>query len=205
MGHAELSISMNYHNVFTPVQHMRRPEVHPGGLCWVIFCKWEDVMVWPEIDPQTGIVNTTFQLFPGKTWYNLQVTFKGRLYNEIPKRSNAGPYWEMQVTGYFGGSNSNHTLSAFASRFHQYVVMFKDLDGEIRFIGNQDSGAEIESPYGSGDKDASRKRSITFGWEHANPAQIFQGNANGILTDIITAPFIRLGDFTDDFNPDYNI
>lgn len=196
---------MQYHNVFTPVQHIRQPEVHPSGLCWIVFARHEDVELWPEVDPLTGLCNTPIKLYAGKTWYDCKVVDKGRIFTETPKVSNAGPYWEMQVSGYLGGNNTNQTLSASAMRYHQFVVMFKDRDGQIRFIGDADTGADAEPPYTSGDKDASRKRTITFSWEHPNPASIYVGSLSDILDDVITPPFAGEGDFNDDFNEDFDI
>lgn len=192
-------------NVYTPVQHLRRPPVSTGGLCWIVFAKWEDVEIWPEVNPLTGMCSTAIQLILGKTWYECQVVDKGRIFTETAKVAAAGPFWDMQVTGYLGGNNSNNTLSAGTMRYHQYVVMFKDRDGQIRFIGDEDTGADVEFNYTSGDRESIRKRSITFNWESPNPAAIYVGSLSDILDDIITPPFQGAGDFNDDFNDDFNI
>lgn len=196
---------MNYLNIYTPVQHVRRPEVHPGGLCWAVFAKWEDVERWPQVDPLTGMAVTGIYLKEGKTWFELMVTDKGRAFNENQKQSFSGPYWEMQLTGYVGGNNSVLTLSAAAMPFHQYVLMFKDRDGQIRFIGNENTGADVELAYTSGDKEASRKRNYVFSWEHHLPASIYTGDLEDIQDDIILPPFKQLGDYNDDFSADFKI
>lgn len=194
---------MRYFNTYTPVQHIRRPKVNPGGLCWAVYAKWEDVENWPLVDPLTGICNTAFKLKEGKTWYELKVTDKGRLFTEEMKVGSAGPFWEMQLNGYVGGNNASLTLSAGTMPFHQYVVLFKDRDGLIRFLGNPDTGADVMINYTSGDKDASRKRSYSFQWEHHLPAPIYTGKLDDIQDDIITPPFQTVGDFNDDFNDDF--
>lgn len=196
---------MNYLNIYTPVQHIRRPSVHPGGLCWIVFAKWEDVDKWPQVDPVTGMSVTGIALKEGKTWYQLEVTDKNRMFTENSKSSAAGPYWEMQLTGYVGGNNTVITLSSAAMLFHQYVLFFKDRDGQIRFIGNENSGADVEIQYTSGDKEASRKRSFLFSWEHHLPAPVYTGNLDDIQDDIVIPPFKQLGDFNDDFSEDFNI
>src|SRR5688500_15712026 len=117
---------MHYHNIFTPVQHLRRPQVRPGGLCWVVFARWEDVNLWPQVNPLTGLCSTSIQLQTGKTWYECKVVDKGKMFNENMKVSPAGPFWDMQLTGYLGGNNTALTLAAGTMPFHQYVVMFKD-------------------------------------------------------------------------------
>jgi hypothetical protein len=195
---------VNYLNIYTPVQHIRRPQVNPGGLCWVVFARWEDVELWPIVDPLTGICKTDIKLRNGKTWFELKATDKGRMFTEVQKQSAAGPYWEMQVTGYVGGNNSVLTLSSGAMTFHQYVVMFKDRDGQIRFIGSDNTGADVEINYTSGDKEASRKRSFVFSWEHHLPAPIYAGKLDDIEDDVILPPFAALREFNDDFNLDFN-
>ena len=184
---------------------MRRPQVHPGGLCWIVFAKWEDVELWPEIDPITGVANTPIKLFAGRTWYEAKVTYKGKMFIETDKQDATGPFWDMQVTGYIGGNSTSNTLSAAAMLYHQYVVMFEDLDGQIRFIGNTDTGAGVNVPYNSGEKESSRKRTITWGWQHPNPAPIYIGGLTDIIDDVIIPPFAGAGDFNEDFSNDFNI
>jgi hypothetical protein len=194
-----------YNNIYTPVQHFRRPSVQPGGLCWVVYAKWQDVDKWPEVDPMTGLAKTAIQLISGKTWYECQVVDKGRIYTETEKQSTAGPYYEMQISGYLGGNSSSNTLNADVMIFNDYVVMFKDRDGQIRFIGNADSGADVQFSYTSADLSGSRKRNITFSWQHSLQAPIYIGNLKDILADLITPPFQGQGDFSDDFSEDFNV
>jgi hypothetical protein len=180
-----------------------------GGLCWVVFAKWEDVQQWPDVDPLTGLCNTSIMLKAGCTWYELKLPDRDRKFKENLQKSSAGPFWKMQVQGYVAGNNSVHTLSAAAMPFHQYVVMAADRDGQIRFIGNSDSGAEVVIDYSSGEKDESRKRTMSFDWEHHLPAPIYTGQLDDIQTDVILPPFADtadpdLGEFNDDFNDDYN-
>lgn len=196
---------MFYNNVYTPVQHLRRPPVRPGGLCWIVFAKWQDVEFWPQTDPLTGLASTAIKLINGKTWYECNVVDKGRIFNETEKKSNAGPYWDMQITGYLGGNNTSNTLNADVMSFNDYVVMFKDRDGQIRFIGNADTGADVEFTYTSSDTSGSRKRTVTFLWQHSQQAPVYIGDLDDLLDDIITPPFMGVGDFNNDFSNDLNI
>lgn len=187
------------------MQHIRRPPVRTGGMCWIVFAVWQDVDLWPQIDPNTGLANTAIKLKGGKTWYECNVVDKGRIFQENEKKSSAGSYWDMQINGYVGGNNSSNTLNAAVMPFNQYVVMFKDRDGQIRFIGNSDSGTDVDFTYTSGDVGSSRKRTIAFTWQHVLPAPIYVGDLSDVLDDIITPPFAGAGDFNDDFNNDFNI
>lgn len=187
------------------MQHLRRQPVRPGGLCWVVFALWQDVDLWPQIDPQTGLAKTAIKLLPNKTWYECQVVDKGRIFTENEKRTAAGPYFDMQITGYLGGNSSSNTLNADVMLFNDYVVMFKDRDGQIRFMGNADSGVDVDFTYTSADLSSSRKRNLTFSWQHSQSAPIYIGNLKDILDDLIIPPFQGQGDFSDDFSDDFNI
>jgi len=193
-----------YQNVYTPVQHLRRPPVHPGGLCWTVFARKTDVFLWPIIHPETGKAFTPIQLQPGKTWYELKLVNKDKFYSEIQKNTDAGPSWDILVNGYQGGATDSHILAFGIMPFEEFVLMFKDRYGSVRFIGSADKGAMFIPGYNSGDSDASRKSSMQFLWQSAAPAPIYIGGADNILNDIITPPFANLGDFTSDFNDDFN-
>lgn len=194
-----------YQNVYTPLQHLLKPPVKPGGLCWIVFARKSDVLNWPTIHPATNLAYTAIKLKEGKTWFQLKVVNKDRLFTESQEDSGAGPYWKHQVNGYFGGNSAQHTLVFGVLPFEELVVMFQDRDGSIRFIGNEDAGATLKNNYTSGDSDSSRKRSLSFSWEHPEPAPIYIGSLGDILDNVITPPFAGLGDFGDDFNEDFNI
>lgn len=194
---------MSYQNIYTPLQHIRPPEVNPGGLCWAVITAWENVLQWPQVDPLTGICSTPIVLKEGKTWYDIKLMDRGRAFTENMAVSASGPYWQQQFKGYLGGNNANHTLAAGTMPFHQFVVIFKDRDGLIRFMGDEDSGADILEDYNSGDGGTLRRRNFTFGWESVNPAPIYSGSLDDILDDVIVPPFQGQGDYNQDFNDDF--
>lgn len=194
-----------YQNVFSPVQHIRRPAVKPGGYCWLVFTPVENILTWPSLDPLTGVIASAIVLKEGKTWYEAKVVDKDRFFTEAIKVSDAGHYWEHSISSYIGGNNSNQTLNAGTLPYHRYVLMFKDRDGQIRLVGNEDAGADIFPDYTSGDIDASRRWNYRFVWQHLNPAPIYIGDVTGILDDVIVPPFTGEGSFSNDFNSDFDI
>jgi hypothetical protein len=194
-----------YQNIFLPVQHIRRPEIKPGGYCWLVYTPIENIENWPQIDPATNLAATPITLKAGKTWYEAKVVDKNRFFNEGMRVDEKGHFWEQSITGYIGGNNSNQTLNAAALPFHQYVIMLQDRDGQVRLIGSEDSGATIIEDYSSGDDDASRRWNYRFGWQHVNPSTIYIGDLTGILDDVIEPPFTGQGDFNNDFNPDFDL
>ena len=194
-----------YQNLFTPVQHIRRPDVQPGGYCWLVYTPFENIENWPAIDPASGLAISPITLKAGKTWYEAKVADKDRVFSESIKVSESGHFWEQQLTAYIGGNNSNQTLNSGTLPFHQYAVMFKDRDGQIRLLGNEDRGVDLFPDYTSGDIDASRRWNFRFTWQHTNPAIIYIGSLAGILDDVIDPPFTGQGDFNNDFNNDFNL
>lgn len=151
------------------------------------------------------MAHTAIQLAAGKTWYELKPVNKDRVFSESQKDSPAGPYWEMAITGYFGGTTVNQILASYIMPLDEFVVMFRDRAGITRFMGNEDAGATCVQGYNSGDSDSVRKRTIQFNWQHTNPATVYFGDLTSILNDVITPPFKGPGDFNNDFNNDFNI
>lgn len=192
-----------YQNAYTPLQHFRKPNVRTGGLCWAVYARKEDVQLWPQMHPATNLAYTPIKLYEGKTWYQLLAVDKDRILSENMEDSPAGPWWKIQSSCYFGGNNSNHILTSGLLAFDEVVLMIQDRDGNIRLIGNEDAGASFTTAYSSGDKDQSRKRTISFYWEHTMPAAIYIGGLKDIEADVITPPFATLGDFTNDFSDDF--
>lgn len=186
------------------MQHLRPAPVSPGGLCWIVFARKSDVAIWPTIDPSSNLAKTAIQLEAGKTWYEFKPVNKERIFTETQKDSPAGPFWDMSLAGYFGGTDVNHILASFIMPFDEFVVMFRDRAGITRFLGNEDAGAFCSQNYTSGDSDNARKIEMLFTWQHTNPATIYYGSLAGFLDEIITPPFKGEGDFNDDFSNDFN-
>lgn len=164
-----------YNNIFLPVQNLRKTAINTGGLCWIIFFRWEDVDQWPAADPLTGILTSDIILKPSAIFYACDLTHKTKTFKETLKSSPAGPFIEISVAGNLAGNNLNHITGIAAMQFHQYGILLKERNGEQRLIGNADSGASLEWDYTSGTLDSSRIRSMKFSWESMLPAPIFQG------------------------------
>jgi len=194
-----------YQNVFTPLQNIKRPKVRPGGYCWLVYTPFENVQQWPSINPATGQAATPIVLKPGKQWYQAEVVDKDRFFREEPDINEIGPLWNQSITGYIGGNNSNQTLNAGVMPYHRYAIMLKDRDGQIRLIGNEDSGAVLIPRYTSGEFDTSRRWDYQFNWQHTNPAAIYIGDTGSLDLEEINPPFTGQGSFNNDFNSDFDI
>ena len=166
-----------YENIFLPVQHLKKAEVACGGFCKPMLVKWEDVEVWPRVNPVNGIITDALTLKPGGTFYLFEAVEKERIFTEEQKESAAGPYMDISVTGNIAGNSYNNTISAQAMMFHRFAIIVPDRDGNQRLIGNQDSGARYSHKYTSDDLYGSRRREFKFTWQHALPAPLYQAQA----------------------------
>jgi len=192
------------YNLYAPIQHLRRVQPAPGGLCLTAFAKWEDVQTWPTANPETGVLETPILLRPGATWYRLNAIDKGRVLSEIDKEDHNGPFIETTVTGELSGDNINILLSIQAMRFHQYVLLVKDRSGVHRLIGDRQAGADFRYDYNSGDSSSNRRRTVQFVWQSPDPAPIYLAPDTIVIDDAeYTLPVAVQGDFGDDFNDDF--
>lgn len=171
----------------------------------MVYTPFENVDIWPSLDPATGLIASAITLKEGKKWYEAKVVDKDRFFTEVMKVSDAGHYWEQSVSAYIGGNNSAQTLNSGTLPFHQYVLLLKDRDGQVRLIGNEDCGADCLLDYTSGDVDTSRRWNYRFVWQHLNTAPIYLGDTSGIIDDTIEPPFTGEGSFSNDFNSDFDI
>jgi hypothetical protein len=172
-----------YENVYSPVTTLTKLPVKTSGLCKIVFFKWNDVLNWPAIDPLTGIISTVIDLKPGGSFFLVESAEKNRIFSETEKYSDAGPFWDIQVTAQHGANTPNNILSIAAMTFHQFGIIVYDRDGNQRLIGDKDSGAKLIVDYTSGDYFSSRIKKFTWQWKHQLPAPIYSSDAFNIIID----------------------
>lgn len=169
-----------YHNIHQPFANLVHTLPKAGGICSITAVKWEDVLTWPEMDPLTGILITGLQLKIGGQFYTIEATENDRTLKEEMKLSDAGPYMDIQVTSKLAGNNAGNTLSLDAAKFHQWVLLVQDRNGDRRMIGNEDSGARLSFDYTTSDIDGSRMRNLKWLWQHLNSAPTYSAAAYNI-------------------------
>lgn len=170
-----------YHNVHYPVATLSEGNYKAPGVCSVRYFKIEDVLTWPEADPQTGILASAIALKPGKLMYLLGSINPSRVYSETPKDGSAGPYFDMIIKGSLMGSTAAHPLTIGTMLHHQWALIVTDKNGVTRLIGNQDSGADLIPSYSSGQGADSRRTELTFQWQHPQPAPIYSATEFDII------------------------
>lgn len=166
-----------YFNIYQ--QNGSLPQTLPkaGGLCGITLFKKEDVLTWPTVNPQTGILNTAVQLRAGGVFYTIAASEKERVFKEALKYGPEGPYMDINVSCRLPGNSAANTISFDAMRYHQWGIIVHDRDGNKRLVGNEDSCAKLVFDYTSEDIEGSRGRAIQFVWQHPNNAPIYEAAA----------------------------
>lgn len=178
-----------YQNTHYPVASLAVAPVKSPGLCSVKYFKVEDVLFWPTVDPQTGMLADSLQLKPGKLLYLADSIDPSRSFSENQKDSLAGSYFEMTVKASLLGSTAAHPLTLGTLMHHKWGLLVEDKNGVTRMIGNEDAGADFIYDYSSGNGTESRKTELTWKWQHPMPAPIYTAASFGIIIGgiIITA------------------
>jgi hypothetical protein len=175
-----------FQNVHYPVATLAVGDVKSPGLCSIKYFKKEDVLTWPTLDPETGMLATAITLKPGKFIYICQAINPSKAFDESQKAAAAGPYFDMSVKGSLSGSTAAHFLTLGTMIHHQWGLIVPDKNGVTRLIGNQDSGADLAVDYSSGQGADSRKTELSWKWQHPQPAPIYTANAFDIVIGGVT-------------------
>lgn len=170
-----------YENVYTPVASISKSPVRSSGLCKILYFLHKDVVDWPAVNPETGIIDGTINLKPGKSFYIIECAEKNKIFSETEKDSDGGTFMDMQVSAENGANPASNVLALAAMKYHRFGLIVFDRDRNQRLIGDADSGAKLLFDYTSGDYGSSRRRKLVWKWQHPEQAPIFSND----LIDII--------------------
>jgi hypothetical protein len=169
---------MSLLNVFAPMQSLQKaPRIYPGGVCSFVIFKREDVESWPGKNPSNSYLDAAVQLKAGKSFYLVAAAEKERTYTEELKYGPEGPYHEINVTSVLGGNTIPNTLSIERMAYSEWGIIAHDRDLITRLIGNEDKCARFFHKYSAGDITTSRKRNLSWTWQHSLPAPIYSASA----------------------------
>ena len=170
-----------YDNVHQPVQNLSKAQqIYAPGLCDILFTPIENVLTWPEINPQTGGIDNDIELKPGSQLFSAEFEKDTNEFTEETKDATAGHFHDKAINATLPGNVAENVLAFATIKFHRFLVIFKDKSGHYRFMGDEDSGAKIDYRYTSGDGGGSRNRDIKITWSSQHPAPIYQGTLSTI-------------------------
>lgn len=185
-----------YDNVFQPAQKLSKaPRIRPGGICGdILFTPIENVLTWPEVNPETGGIDDDIELKPGTQLYVAEFEKTTNEFTEETKDASAGHYHDKQIGATLPGNVALNVLALGTLKFHRFLVIFKDNE-VYRFLGDEDSGAKIDYKYTSGDVDSSRNRDVKITWSSQHPAPIYQGSLTDIAPPTSSGTFMFIESF----------
>ena len=144
------------------------------------------MLLWPAVDPLTGIIDSSVTLKPGTYLYTADAVDQLRGFEEDQKESIAGPYFDISVTATLRGSNAANILTLQKMIHHQWGLIVEDRNRVTRLIGNPDSGADFSQNYNSGTLSNSRKTEVSFKWQHPLTAPIYEADSFEIVLGATT-------------------
>ena len=182
-----------FQNIHYPVASFPVGTVKSPGVCSIKYFKREDVLTWPTIDPQTGVINSTVVMKPGKFIYLCESVNPSRAFAESQKDSLAGNHFDITVKGTLSGSAATHPLGVGTMIHHQWGLIVEDKNGVTRLVGSEDAGADFMADYTSGQGTDSRKTELTWKWQHSQPAPIYEANTFSIIIGglVVTAGCLK--------------
>jgi len=174
-----------YGNVFKTIQGLTEAtRIYSGGLCELLFTPIENVLTWPPVNPETGGIDDEIILRPGTVLYTAELNPKTLSFDEETQKAAPGRFHAMGIDATLPGNVQENVLTLGTMIFHRYLVIFREKDHTYRFLGNEDSGAELSYKYTSGDNSKSRNRAVKFTWSQANHAPIYLGTLTEIPIEI---------------------
>ncbi len=87
----------------------------------------------------TGIVST-ISLISGKSFLELEMVPESYEYNEKPKESKSGSYYEISISGLLNDYNSSIRQVIETFRYYEMVAIVVDRKKKQRVVGNKLSG-----------------------------------------------------------------
>lgn len=131
---------------------MHRNITYEGGFCQFFYIPVEDIDVFPRINSATQQLVAEPSLKAGKSWFGPIKVPRDRLgFTETPKRTKAGPYYEIKFSGLQPGDSATNRVNLENMPYHRYV-----LSGQVRaggyyvLIGSPDSFLQFTADYSSG-------------------------------------------------------
>jgi hypothetical protein len=118
--------------------------VHVAGICSIQIVPREWLETPIAIDFTTGKVIVEVDLVADKEWINLGLLEESYDYDEKPKSSKSGSFFEVAAGGVTNDLSPEilQTLETF--RYHEFIAILKDKQQRYRIVGDQDAGMVLQ-------------------------------------------------------------
>jgi hypothetical protein len=164
-----------YQTGYTGILPLQRNFTYVGGFCRFWYIPFEDIGVFPRINPDNQKLVAEPSLKVDKAWFGPIKVPRDKLgYNEELKYTKAGPYYECKVEGMHIGDSPESRVNFENMPYHKYVIIGKmRAGGMYLLIGTVDSPCTFNTVFNSGKSGADTSQTaIQFITEHISKAYI---------------------------------
>lgn len=120
------------------------PGSHKGGIVSILVIPKEFVTANPVIDFATGIVTTALTLAAGAAWRQLIFTPYSYNFDESPKSSRPGSFFETTVKGTVNNLTPQLQQLLNTLRHHELMAQVIDREKNIKLAGNTERGMILQ-------------------------------------------------------------
>jgi len=127
-------MKQKYSNVTLSSGHYR------AGICQIKIAPKEWLLDPVIIDFNTNIVNHEVLLKPDFNFLTLDFTPDSYEFDEKPKSSRGGSYFEVTLQGMVNNITPDILATLETFRYHEMVAIIKDKNKRMKVVGDQDAG-----------------------------------------------------------------
>lgn len=137
-------------------------QMHSAGLCGIQITPREWLVQDPVIDFESGRVLQAPALKSDKYWLYLQLTPPSYNYEENPKASKSGDYYEVSASGLLNSFNYQFQQILGTLRMHELVTVLTDRNQRRKIIGNSENAMKLAVTHTHNNKPGEEKLSLDF-------------------------------------------
>jgi hypothetical protein len=167
-------------NVWIDLNGNEVARIHPGRISHLQAVPEEDILTFPDEDPETQIVEDDIVLKNGKSWKIVKLISAGRAFQEQSSRTPAGTIIEQLVAGILLGQSEYNHLQVNNWLQRRWVLLLREVGTEITYIiGSPDRGCRFDFNY---DNSSSTITGVSFTRQADSRARIYQGTLGTAAT-----------------------
>lgn len=138
-----------------------------AGFCQWWYTPWQNIAVWPTIDPLTQYLSAEPTLVNGATWLGpIKVPNSLLGFQELPQSDKAGIYYKQSVSGIYPGDSGSSRVNLENMPYNQFAVVGKMRAGGLfLLLGNEEYGLTFSHKYDS-DKGAAATSGSDFSFSY---------------------------------------
>lgn len=109
---------------------------HNGGICSIQVAPNNWVESFPDVDFNYGKIISPVVFIDGKDWLDIVFIPKSYDYEEVPKDSAAGTFFEIKISGIVNYSDADLQQIIHTLRYHHFILKVRDRNGNYKLVGN---------------------------------------------------------------------